>query len=206
LTASTSYTFTVRASNSTGNSPLSSASNSIDILDPAQFASIATVLVGSGGTSTITFSSIPSTYKHLQLRIHSRSARADAADGIALRFNSDTNTNYTWHTLRGDGSGVGSGNGLSQNEINLSYDFASNTAPSNVFGAGVIDIFDYANTNKNKTTRSLVGNDRGGSGAIGTASGIWRSTAAITSLTLTSYWGANNFLQHSSFALYGIKG
>jgi hypothetical protein len=168
------------------------------------YESIQTTTVGSGGTSTITFSSIPSTYKHLQIRILNRSTRADAADAIALRFNSDSAANYSWHYLRGDGTSAGSGGSVSQNEINVSYDFAASTASSGIFGVGIIDILDYANTNKNKTIRSFVGNDRSGAGAVGLCSGNWRSTSATTSLTLTSYFGAT-FDQYSSFALYGVK-
>jgi hypothetical protein len=169
------------------------------------FESIQTYTVGAGGSASITFSSIPSTYKHLQLRILSRSARTDAADGISLRLNSDTGTNYSWHYLRGDGSSAGSGGSATQAEILLSYDFAANNAGSSIFGFGIVDILDYANTNKYKTVRTLAGNDRNGSGAVGLTSGSWRNTAATTTLTLASYWGANNFLEYSSFALYGVK-
>ena len=167
---------------------------------------IATTLVGAGGTATITFSNIPNTYKHLQLRILSRSARTDAADGIALRFNSDSGSNYSWHYLRGDGTSPGAGGSATQTEILLSYDFAANTAGSNIFGIGIVDILDYANVYKYKTVRILAGNDRNGSGAVGLCSGLWMNTAATTTLTLTSYWGANNFLQNSRFSLYGIRG
>jgi hypothetical protein len=204
LTELTSYTFTVRASNSTGSSPFSAASNSITTPLATAYESIATVTVGSGGSSTVAFTSIPATYKHLQIRILNRSTRADAADAISLRFNSDSAANYSWHYLRGDGSLTGSGGSTSQNEINISYDFAASTAASSIFGVGIIDILDYANTNKNKTTRGFVGNDRSGAGAVGISSGNWRSTSATTSLTLTSYFGAT-FDQYSSFALYGVK-
>jgi predicted patatin/cPLA2 family phospholipase len=76
---------------------------------------------------------------------------------------------------------------------------------ASTFGAGVIDILDYADTNKFKTTRTLNGVSSNASSAIDyifLVSGLWRSTSAITSITLTG----NNFAQYSHFALYGIKG
>ena len=68
------------------------------------FESIATTTVGSGGTSSIDFTSIPSTYQHLQLRIISRVSNADTGDNIFLQFNGDTSSNYSWHYMEGDGS------------------------------------------------------------------------------------------------------
>ena len=82
------------------------------------FQSIATVIVPSGGQSTITFTNIPQTYAHLELRISARMNRADYADNIAVRVgngSADT-TNYSWHEFRGDGSGLGS-----TGEANASY-------------------------------------------------------------------------------------
>ena len=76
-----------------------------------------------------------------------------------------------------------------------------------MFSAGVLDILDYANVNKYTTTRVLSGFNTNGS-ANGTAvflsSGLWMSTSAVTSITLTGR--STNIGQYSSFALYGIKG
>ena len=79
---------------------------------------------------------------------------------------------------------------------------ASNT--SGIFSGGVIDILDYANTNKYKTSRGLSGYDANGSGLLYLASGLWMNTAAITSIEITDALG--NFATNSTFALYGIKG
>jgi hypothetical protein len=80
--------------------------------------------------------------------------------------------------------------------------YASSTAAS-VYGANVIDILDYANTNKYKTARGLGGYDTNGGGEILFSSGNWRSTAAITSITLNT--DATNWTTATTFALYGIK-
>lgn len=167
------------------------------------FESIATVSVGSGGQSTVEFSSIPATYKHLQIRGIARSNRAAfASDPLLIQVNSDTATNYSWHYLVGDGSSASSAAGATQSSM-TNYLIANNTV-SNVFGAFVIDVLDYANTNIYKTFRSLMGVDNNGSGFISLNSGNWRSTSAITSIKLTAQNG--DLMQYSHFALYGIKG
>ena len=167
------------------------------------YESIATVTVGSGGSSSISFSSIPSTFKHLQVRGIMRDTRATNPDSLLLTFNSDSSTNYSYHYLNGDGSIVDANAGTSANYIFLSR-FAGANQTANAFGAIVIDVLEYANTNIYKTTRSIGGYDANGVGAIKLDSGNWRSTSAITSLTLTP--ANTSFVQYSSFALYGIKG
>lgn len=168
------------------------------------FESIATVTVGSGGSSTITFSSVPSTYKHLQIRVIGRTDRANTYDNVRVRFNSDSNSNYNLHYLYGDGSAAASSAETNFTSDTLGY-FPGASATASIFGASIIDILDYANTNKYKTTRKLTGQDNNGSGYIWFNSGAWRDTAAITSITLTPYTGTN-FVQYSHFALYGVKG
>jgi hypothetical protein len=170
---------------------------------PTDYESIQTFTVGSGGTSSISFSSIPSTYSHLQIRTIVRTSRADITDWVEMNFNSDTSNNYAEHFLRGNGSIVLASATTSVGYITAATGVAQ-TGGSNMFGAGVIDILDYANTNKNKTTRSLTGEDRNGAGLIYLYSGLWMNTSAINTIVLTPGAGAN-FSEYSSFALYGIK-
>ena len=168
------------------------------------YESIATVTVGSGGSSSITFSSIPSTYQHLQVRLMARTNRAAAGDFLTVIFNSDTGANYSYHYLQGDGSSALAGSSTNSPYVFL-HRFAASSATSGVNGVGVLDVLDYANTNKYKTTRSLAGYDNNGSGAIELDSGNWRNTGAITSITIAPGLGTS-LNQYSSFALYGIKG
>ena len=173
------------------------------------FESIATVTVGSGGSSSISFTSIPSTYKHLQVRMIARTNRASTVDAMSLRFNGvSTGSAYAWHDLFGVGSG-GGGDPFTEavsstNEIKF-YRATAASAASSIFGTVIIDVLDYADTNKNKTVRYLGGQDQNGSGEIIFGSGLWTSTSAINQLDITSFTG-NSFVQYSSFALYGIKG
>ncbi len=144
--------------------------------DVGDYESIATVTVGSGGASNIEFTSIPSTYSHLQIRAIAKASGSNF--NPKMQFNNDTGTNYSWHYIYGDGSTATAGAGATQAFIYNSI-ISTNASMYNGF---VIDILDYANTNKYKTTRELSGQDRNGSGEIALWSGNWRSTSAITSI------------------------
>lgn len=167
------------------------------------YESIETVTVGSGGSSSISFSSIPSTYKHLQIRILARTNRSATVDPMNLRFNSDSGSSYTHHAVYGDGASTAAEGLGTQTGIKF-YRAAGNTATSGIFGTAVVDILDYANTNKYKTVRYLGGIDQNGSGEIFLGSGLFFVTNAITTLTITPFVGTS-FSQYSSFALYGIN-
>ena len=168
----------------------------------SNYESISTVTVGSGGSSSVTFSSIPATYTHLQVRGIVRSTRALSQAGVSFRLNSDTNTNYSFHGLVGNGSSASSYGFATQNYANIGEMPADNAA-SGIFGSLVIDILDYKDTNKYKTVRLLTGQDRNGAGETGLFSGLWRNTNAITAITI--FENASNIAEYSQFALYGIK-
>jgi hypothetical protein len=170
------------------------------------FESIATVSVGSGGAASAEFTSIPATYTHLQIRYLNKSTAAGSGvqtDSIQLGNGSiDTGSNYSLHLIEADGSSVAAGSGVNQTRMYSGNSISSGA--TNVFAVSVIDILDYANTNKYKTIRLLSGVDNNGSGVVTFHSGSWRNTAAITNIKLFSASG--NIAQYSQFALYGIKG
>jgi len=161
------------------------------------YESIATVTVGSGGLGTASFTSIPQTFKHLQIRGFFNQG---GGNWINTNYNSDTSGSYQWHYTYGDGStrtGGWSG-GSNQSLTVCAY---NNNATQ--FGAFVFDILDYTNTNKYKVGRSLIGVDANGSGIImAPLSNLWMKTDAITRIDLAS---SGTFAQYSSFALYGVK-
>jgi hypothetical protein len=168
------------------------------------FESIQTVTVGSGGAANIEFTSIPSTYTHLQIRgLLQATYNATDYDNIIIRFNSDSGSNYSFHYVSGNGSTASSGSGATQTR-GLLFATTLVSSTNSIFGVVVIDILDYANTNKYKTMRSIGGADLNGSGVASLSSSNWRSTNAITSVTLSNANG--NWKQYSSLALYGIKG
>ena len=169
------------------------------------YESIATVTLGSSA-STITFSSIPSTYQHLQIRGIAQASTASALEDCTISLNSDTtSSNYYTHRLWGTGASAASQGFAGGGGYYLYQGVIPANTSTNIFGAIVIDILDYANTNKNTTTRTLSGVDLNGSGQVALCSGLWLNTAAINTVTVSIPAGAN-FKQYSSFALYGIKG
>lgn len=164
------------------------------------YESIATA-TGTGSSGTITFSSIPSTYTHLQLRVHAI-ATAYSGTGGYVRFNGDTASNYAYHYLWGGGATVQAGGVATQTSMQVLIN--NNVGLHNTSGnAAVIDILDYASTSKNKTLRCLEGVDINGNGDLSVNSGLWMSTSAINSVTL--YLGSGSFATTTTVALYGIK-
>jgi hypothetical protein len=153
------------------------------------------------GVNTVTFSSIPGTYSHLQLRILARTATS-ASDFISVRFNGDSASNYGFHYLRGDGSSASAG--ATTPDSVIAWNIADGGDTANSFNASIFDVLDYANTNKYKTARLLDGHDFNGSGQVELRSGAWRSTSAITSIEVFTF--GPNFATGTSIALYGIKG
>lgn len=171
------------------------------------YESIATVSVGVGGTAAAEFTSIPSTYAHLQIRAIGKSdSNTNTFETTRIQFNSDTGANYSWHQLYTVNGTVYAGAGTSAS-LMYSFDFPfSGSNYTNIFGAGVIDILDYANTNKYKTMRTLGGVDSNSASVdygLNFVSGNWRSTNAITSIKI--YPQSGNWARYSHFALYGIK-
>jgi hypothetical protein len=156
------------------------------------------ITVGSAGAANVEFTNIPNTYTHLQIRISSLGS-ANTASSLSGTYNGDTGSNYSSHWLTGNGSSASAG--ATVNDNIQYFGFSLHSSESN---ASVVDILDYANTNKYKTMRCLTGVDRNGSGSIWLFSGSWRNTNAITSIKITPNSGSFN--QYSSFALYAVKG
>jgi hypothetical protein len=171
------------------------------------YESIATVDVGTNSPTSITFTSIPSTYTHLQIRGIVRDSRASTwIDTLWMYCNADTTgSNYYSHILYGTGSAAGSDANAGVNSYGMPIGVTGATNVTTSFAPFVIDILDYANTNKNKTVRSLHGIDDNTNGQMRLRSGLWTSTSAISSLTFQGGDAGVFFQQYSSFALYGIK-
>jgi hypothetical protein len=163
----------------------------------ATHVKIASVLVGSGGSASMAFSSIPATFSDLIIYASARNTYAGVADDILISFNGDANRSSRY--LYGTGAAVssvsvGAGIGL----INSANSTAS------CFAVVKIQITQYAGSNyKSITAESLTTNDSDGTQYQTLASGIWSNTAAITSISLTPNSGT--FVEFSSADLYGIK-
>jgi len=175
---------------------------------PNSYYSIATAN-GTGSSGTITFSSIPQTYSHLQIRYMAKgtSTAGGYPTSSNLYFNGDTNaSNHSSHNLRGDGSSVAGGGGPGADAPFAIPGSYGSWSSSSILGVGVIDILDYTNTNKNKVIRTITGADANGTGGVLLMSDMWINTSAITSISIvadSTYIG--NWSSNSQFALYGIK-
>lgn len=172
-------------------------------LYPGGYDKISENVLGSAAAS-VTFSSIPSTYRNLHLAIICRGDTAATFATMNLRFNSDTGANYATEAIFGQASAAGATESLAQTSMPMP-DFAAASAPANHPGIYNITIPWYTSTAFIKLvhTQSTI--------SFGTAtnqfttrsmSGRWASTSAITSITLTP--SAGNFITGSSFVLYGI--
>lgn len=151
---------------------------------------IATQTLGSAAAS-VTFSSIPTTYTDLVLVLCGTST---VDDTIMMQFNSDTGNNYSWTQIGADpGSGVFSSRASNVASVRIGY---GNTAQGN----HIAQIMDYSNTTTNKTTLSRSNK---GASDVRAIVGLWRNTAAITSITVIQTGGS--FSTGFVFSLYGIK-
>ena len=159
---------------------------------------------GTGSSGTITFSSIPSTYKHLQIRLVSRTTSNNSGSygSLNFRFNSDSASNYSEHILMGDGSSVQSY--ANANTTRLGYLLMGENSNPNIMPGIIIDILDYASTSKNKTIRAFEG-VTGIGNRVDLTSSAWRSTSAVSTITITTD-SFGNFSTTSRFSLYGIRG
>lgn len=166
----------------------------------SDFESIASVTVGADGATSVAFSSIGTNWNHLQLRYVAMFTNGTAE--FEISFNSNTTAgDYARHAMFGDGSSAGAVSATGSNTRSILY--TRNTS-SDTVGVSVVDILDYANTNKNKTVRLLSGHDYNGSGVVSLGSLLWMKTNAIDSITIQP--SAGSIRQHSHFALYGIRG
>jgi len=155
------------------------------------YSSIATVTLAS--TGTITFSSIPNTYTHLQIR-----GITSLSNWVQIGLNGTTGGSYTYHELRGNGSSASA-----SSSINVEGLMALGAGTTG-YTAFVTDLLDYANVNKYKTVRTLYGSDQNGSGNVGFTSNLYQSTSAINSITF--YQNSYASLPvGTTIALYGIK-
>lgn len=159
----------------------------------------------TSSASSVTFSSIPQDYKHLQIRATTRTDQASTAVGSELLLNSDTGANYAMHFLYGNGSSVLSGSGTSQTYAYWAVTNGNNET-ANVYTAIVTDILDYSSSNKNTTIRTLNGTAGSSVTRIYERSALWMNTNAVTSITLRGSGGTPNFMAGSRFSLYGIRG
>jgi len=157
--------------------------------------------IPSTGSTMAEFLNIPQIYDHLELRYFIRGSDSGSVSytNIALNGQYYGPTNYSQHTLAGDGvSAFNEGYINIQSNSGLYSPGATSTA--NVYAVGITQILDYKNTNKFKTIKNMHGYDANGSGYVMLNSGLWRSTAAVSSLHMINM----TFVANCRLDLYGI--
>ena len=155
------------------------------------FELISSVTVGSGGAASIDFTSIPSTYTDLAIKI---SCATGTQNDLVMQFNG-SGSGYTWRLLEGNGSSAASYSG-STGRIGLV------TQSSTVFSSADVYIPNYAGSNNKSYTADCVSENNGTTAYADLTAGLWSNTAAITSIVLSC---AGNFNQYSTAYLYGVK-
>jgi hypothetical protein len=170
------------------------------------FVRIATSTVGSGGISTIDFTSIPQTYTDLKLVICARGL--SGGGNVSIRFNSST-SGYTNRRLYGNGTGFGidaaSGIASASGSAVLACAFSDNTTTTNAFGTQEIYIPNYTSTNYKSIGCEGCMETNAATAYHEIISGLWANTAAITSISCLTYQTGGSFAQYTTATLYGIK-
>lgn len=205
LTTGTSYTFTVKGDTNYGvASDSSAASNSVTPANPASFESIATTVLGSTASS-VTFSGIPSTYRHLEIRYVARTNGADNVSDVYFQVNGNTTSIYSNLT-------VGAVNGTTErlrqvNTANSSMGYIGGNSGTAYASSGIIRVPYYANSSYRKTYYFRIGVAGSGSVNMGNwytfGGGLAATTSAVSSVTILT---SGTLIAGSRFDLYGIKG
>jgi hypothetical protein len=173
------------------------------------YESIATQSVTTSGVTSVSFTSIPQTYTHLQIRASIRSNSVAAYDAFYIYNlnNAGGSSQMANHYIYGTGSAVGVGAYTNQSNAQMGFIPAANTLASN-FGAGIVDILDYTSTNKAKTLRSFTGYDDNGNttgSAFVTISSAYSAQLGTSAVTNLTFLINNSFAIGSKFALYGVR-
>jgi len=168
------------------------------------YVAIATTTVGSGGASSIDFTSIPGTYTDLLVKLSARQDAAGTNGQFQMRFNGSSSTIYSRRKIYGDGASALSNNGSSENAFQY-IDVPRIDATANTFGNVEIYVPNYAGSNNKSISVDAVTEQNGTTAYAEFYAGLWASTAAITSITLIPMGSGEKFAQYSTATLYGIK-
>lgn len=162
--------------------------------------------VSGSSTSSVTIN-VPNTYRHLEMRVMGRNSRPNTNGPNWCNPNNDTTAaNYITQYLYSYGTSNLTGAAYSTSEGGLSLNSAGNNSGSNIYGAATAVIFDYNDTDKWKTfvQTGALSNNNSGDEVSGPTAGMWKSTAAITSLVFYPF--VSPFIEGTTIAVYGLKG
>lgn len=169
------------------------------------YQAIATVTVGSGGASSVTFSNIPQTYTDLVLFMSARTNlnTSQRYSNMIIRPNGSTTNLSDKNLFTIDGATVGSG--VDNNDL-VAGQAANDSLTANTFGNSVCYIPNYTGSNNKSTSMDGVNENNATAAAVLFFAGLWQNSAAITSLDILPLTGSGTSInQYSTFYLYGIK-
>lgn len=168
---------------------------------PNTFTLIASSTVGAGGAASIDFTSIPSTYTDLCLKVSVRANSGFATQQMYMTFNGNTSS-YSARQLYGDGSSATSAT-LSNSGAAISIvNTNSTSSTASTFSSTDVYIPNYTSSNNKSASADSVTENNGTTALAGLTAGLWSNTSAITSITLTPQGGS--WQQYSTAYLYGI--
>jgi len=163
------------------------------------YDALASVVTSGSTTQIITINSIPSGYKHLQVRA---TMNCTEVNNMYLRLGDgsgpDSGANYSWHQSFSTGSSAVANGASSGTFSYIGYNF--NTAYPN---SSIIDIIDYSSNSKHKTFFTLAGTEANGTGYVQIWGGNWRSLNPVSSLSLTA--GSGYFNAGTKLDVYGVR-
>ena len=159
----------------------------------------------TGDQASVTFSGIPATFEHLQVRCATRAAGASAGMAFYIELNGSAGTAYSTHEIAGGTTTVYGLRLTGQAKIWVFNGTHGTTVDANELAPLIMDVMDYANTNKNTTVQLLHGSATtlAGNQRVTFGSGLWDDTAAIPSIKFTPSSG--DLVTGSTFTLYGWK-
>ena len=159
--------------------------------------------VGSAGATSITFSNIPQTFTDLKVVVSGRTDYANSSDEVYLKLNGSSASIYSWKMLYGTGSAAASASDSAEGYGIAGVQIDGSTATASVFSNGEIYIPNYTSANYKSISMEHCPETNATAINMKMVAGLWSSTAAITSLSLSG--GTGNFVQYSTFSLYGIS-
>ena len=162
---------------------------------------IASAAVGSTGATNFSFTSIPSTYTDLIIKLTLRDTASADFWGYNVYFNNSLATNYSVRRLVGTGSSVGSDSLSSQTTL-IPYAANGGSSTSNTFANNEIYIPNYTSSNAKSVSLDGVSENNATSAVSGLVAGLWSLTSAITQIDISA---SGTFAQYSTAYLYGIK-
>ena len=159
----------------------------------------------TGNASSVTFGSISGSYDHLCIKISARSDDVQYYDHLGIQFNGDTGTNYSDTYIYCGTAAPGSSRSTTYNHISHLYGVTAASNLADTFGTMTVWVPHYANSTNFKQVAARCGSPSASTTqTLLLAAGLWESTDAIDEVELTTYSG--NFVQYSTFTLYGVTG